>query len=110
MKKDRIVIIPEHVKKVFDEASAEDKEKLEEAFQRLADGEILGERVSCEPIKEKLLCNYCGSQNISWNRIVAESDAEDEIMFRCYDCGEHGWMYDHEYEEAKQNYPECIFT
>lgn len=102
--KEKIVVTPEHIQDKLNNLPKDDKEKIENALDKLAKGEIEGEPFKPVELKKKLRCMNCNSKNIYW----FQDENSKEVHYFCEKCGESAWMYDWEYEQALERYPEMI--
>ena len=104
------VIIPEDVARQIEEAPDEVKAEIEALVKAFVEGSKnpakVGKKMKVEEPVEKLLCGACGSKDIDWS---VEVD-DDEVYYRCHNCGEHAWMTKGEFEVAKKRHPDLLFT
>jgi len=98
----KIVVLPEGFMRELPE---EVKKKVLKELDKLKDGLAVGEKMDMAEPNTFLICGECESKDMSW---LLDKSSE-EVYYRCYGCGNKGWMTENEYENSIKKYPECIY-
>jgi len=91
--KKKVVMFEEGLRKQAKELGIE--KEFDIIVEQLQKGELLGDEMDLADFKTRIPCVKCDSMNIKW---VLDKNS-GEVYFNCNECGDHGWMYESEYND-----------
>jgi len=105
-KKEYIGIIPEEIQDKINTLPKEERDELNQAITDICNGKVEGDPFKPEQMTTKLKCGHCGTKDMRWMK----DKFSKEVYYHCNDCGESGWMYDWEYDEAIEKNPDMVIV